>query len=246
MVAGLFALDLDHDERVARMERGLVGTRGLFRPTLPLVSLTSSKRIVRMLRDPAYLGDGHMEDTWLPWYCVSTNLSRGHSVVHERGPAWLAIRASVALPGVLPPVHSDGDLLVDGGRAQQPPGRRHAGRGSTAASWPSTSSPPSTSATRTPFDPTLSGWRVLGGKLNPFRPASARAEPRADRAPGQAGRRRPRAAGRAGRRTTSTSTSGHPIESFGALNFKAGRGLVDAAYRFTVDQLAAGAGDVLR
>ena len=32
-----------------------------------------------------------------------------------------------------------------------------------------------------------------------------------------------------------------PIEAFGALNFKAGRGLVDAAYRFTCDQLEAGA-----
>ena len=56
-----------------------------------------------------------LRDLWLPFFCVSTNLTRSHVEVHDRGDAATAIRASVAIPGVLPPVPFDGDLLVDGG-----------------------------------------------------------------------------------------------------------------------------------
>ena len=52
---------------------------------------------------------------WLPFFCVSTNLTRSRVEVHDRGDAGTAIRASVAIPGILPPVPFDGELLVDGG-----------------------------------------------------------------------------------------------------------------------------------
>jgi predicted acylesterase/phospholipase RssA len=35
--------------------------------------------------------------------------------VHERGPLWRALKASVSLPGILPPVVMEGHLHVDGG-----------------------------------------------------------------------------------------------------------------------------------
>ena len=56
-----------------------------------------------------------IEDLALPYLCVSTNLSRAAQTVHERGPLVRAIRASIALPGVLPPVVLGEDLHVDGG-----------------------------------------------------------------------------------------------------------------------------------
>jgi predicted acylesterase/phospholipase RssA len=46
---------------------------------------------------------------------VSTNLTQSRLQVHRRGNAATAVRASVAIPGVLPPVPYHGDLLVDGG-----------------------------------------------------------------------------------------------------------------------------------
>jgi predicted acylesterase/phospholipase RssA len=238
------ALDLPHEERVARMERALVGTRGLFRPTLPLVSLTSSKRIVRMLRDPAYLGDVAMEDSWLPWYCVSTNLSRGCSVVHERGPAWLAVRSSIALPGVLPPVHSDGDLLVDGGVLNNLPvdamRDRLDGRIVAVDLEPAVDLRYDDA-----FDPTLSGWRVLSSKLNPLRaaprvPNLVQIVLRAKQVGGDHAQR-----GVLAQHAVDLYVR-PPIESFGALNFKAGAGLVDAAYRHTAEQLDAGTLALLR
>jgi predicted acylesterase/phospholipase RssA len=81
--------------------------------TLPVVSLVKGARITRNIE--ATFGSWDVEDLWLPFYCVSTNLTKSRLEVHRRGSTALAIRASVAIPGVLPPVPHEGDLLVDGG-----------------------------------------------------------------------------------------------------------------------------------
>lgn len=48
-------------------------------------------------------------------FCISASLTRAEEVIHERGPLWPAVRASLFLPGIFPPVCAAGDLLVDGG-----------------------------------------------------------------------------------------------------------------------------------
>jgi predicted acylesterase/phospholipase RssA len=79
--------------------------------TLPLVSLLRGRRLSRVMRRHFEVA---IEDLPLPFFCVSSHLERGEAIVHERGPLWRAIRASVALPGVLPPAVIDGHLAVDG------------------------------------------------------------------------------------------------------------------------------------
>jgi len=59
--------------------------------------------------------NNQIEDCLYPYFCVSTNLTTGSMKVHRSGPLWRATRASVAIPGVLPPVIEDFDILVDGG-----------------------------------------------------------------------------------------------------------------------------------
>ena len=81
--------------------------------TLPVVSLLKAKRITLNLE--SVFGGFDAEDTWIPFYCVSTNLTKSRLEVHRRGDLPTAIRASIAIPGVLPPVQFGGDLLVDGG-----------------------------------------------------------------------------------------------------------------------------------
>lgn len=81
--------------------------------TLPVVSLMKGERISASLADA--FGDWDIEDLLIPYYCVSTNITRSRLEVHRRGNAALAIRASVAIPGILPPVPWGDDLLVDGG-----------------------------------------------------------------------------------------------------------------------------------
>ncbi|MET0325310.1 MAG: patatin-like phospholipase family protein, partial [Ilumatobacteraceae bacterium] len=86
---------------------------GLLDYTVPVVSLLKGERIAGNITKA--LGALDLRDTWLPFFCVSTNLTRSRVEIHDRGPAATAVRASVAIPGVLPPVPFGGDLLVDGG-----------------------------------------------------------------------------------------------------------------------------------
>jgi NTE family protein len=79
---------------------------------LPLVSLLSGRKIDRILRK-SFAGR-HIEEMWRPFFCISTNYTQVREQVHARGELTRAIRASMAIPGVFPPVVSGNDLLVDG------------------------------------------------------------------------------------------------------------------------------------
>ena len=56
-----------------------------------------------------------IEELPKPFFCVSSDLTTGRIHDHRSGLLWRALRASVALPGILPPVTHHGHLLVDGG-----------------------------------------------------------------------------------------------------------------------------------
>jgi NTE family protein len=97
--------------------------------TLPIVSLASGRRVSERLRRE--FGDIAIEDLPLPFYCVSANLTTGQAAVHRRGPLWRWLRASVAIPGVLPPVLQGGEVFVDGATINNLPVdvMRESGRG---------------------------------------------------------------------------------------------------------------------
>ncbi|MDB2414954.1 patatin-like phospholipase family protein [Rickettsiales bacterium] len=81
--------------------------------TMPVSALTTGERVNKDL--VAFFGDRKIEDLWLPYFCVSCNLSRSKQYTHYRGEVWKAVRASTSLPGITPPVIHDGDIYVDGG-----------------------------------------------------------------------------------------------------------------------------------
>jgi len=85
---------------------------------VPLLSLIKGRRL-RSVVDGAtreLLGGDHViEDLWKNYYCVASNYSQASELVLRHGPLTPAIMASVAIPGALPPVLLDGDLLCDGG-----------------------------------------------------------------------------------------------------------------------------------
>jgi predicted acylesterase/phospholipase RssA/CRP-like cAMP-binding protein len=109
-IAAAIALDVRGEELLALVEQQF---HKLLDYTLPVVSIVKGQRIMGNIE--ATLGSWDIEDLWLPYYCVSTNLTKSRLEVHRRGSTAVAVRASVAIPGVLPPVPYDGDLLVDGG-----------------------------------------------------------------------------------------------------------------------------------
>jgi NTE family protein len=51
----------------------------------------------------------------LPFGCVATDLANGREIWLREGSVVAAVRASIAVPGLLAPVRRDGRLLVDGG-----------------------------------------------------------------------------------------------------------------------------------
>jgi NTE family protein len=109
--AALRAFDWTTERMTEEARRVFVEENPLGDYTLPLVSLLRGRRLQRIMRRHF---DVAIEDLPIPYFCVSSHLDRGEATVHERGPLWQAIRASVALPGVLPPAVVDGHLAVDG------------------------------------------------------------------------------------------------------------------------------------
>ncbi|MBV9723596.1 MAG: patatin-like phospholipase family protein, partial [Gammaproteobacteria bacterium] len=107
-----WAAGWSYAEMLERMRRAFVHRNPLGDYTLPFVSLVSGRRVGKLLRDE--FGERCVEDLPLPYFCVSTNLTNGQAAVHRRGKLWLWLRASVAIPGVLPPVCTERHVYVDG------------------------------------------------------------------------------------------------------------------------------------
>jgi len=97
---------------VFHIRRTFVDTNPLSDYTFPLLSLVSGRKVSRLLQQE--FGAVHIEDLALPYFCVSSNLTTGQSAIHRSGELWRWLRASVAIPGVLPPVFSNGEVFVDG------------------------------------------------------------------------------------------------------------------------------------
>jgi len=112
ILAAQYAAGYDVPTMIARTREAFVGRQALDF-TLPVVALTTGSATVAKMK--RLFGDTYIEDLGVPYFCVSTNLSRAMSVVHDRGPLWLWTRVSCAIPGLAPPVTHAGDLLVDGG-----------------------------------------------------------------------------------------------------------------------------------
>lgn len=106
------ALHWDTATMMDRYHEAFVRGRPVSDWTLPLVALTRGRRASAILRHA--FGSIDMEDMRQPFFCVSTNLTREDRAVHRRGPLWQWLRASSAIPGILPPVLHHGDVYVDG------------------------------------------------------------------------------------------------------------------------------------
>jgi predicted acylesterase/phospholipase RssA/CRP-like cAMP-binding protein len=230
IVGALCALGLDDTARVGALTHQ-VGR--LVTLTLPLVAVSSGRRVDRLLADR--LGTVPIEDLPRRFFCVSASLTRAEEVIHGRGPLWPAVRASASLPGIFPPVYADGDLLVDGATLNNVPVdvmRGLVGGGRVVAV---DLSPQVERLTVAPFRPGLSGWRVLGRRLNPFVPAHP--------VPG---------IGYILTRSPSLNQVRHrraaldgvelllrpPVDGFGGLDFKGAGPLIELGYRYTAEALA--------
>ncbi|HEV8623285.1 MAG TPA: patatin-like phospholipase family protein [Acidimicrobiia bacterium] len=231
LMGGLYAMGLDHETRVQTILR-VFTARSLFQPTLPIVSLSSARRLRQHFESIA--GGVNIEDLWTQCFCVSANLSRAELVIHDRGEGWRAVRASLSLPGILPPVWHNGDLLVDGAALNNLPvdvmrERLSDGR-IIAVSFGGGGRPRDLLA----FEPVLSGWREFGHRIV-RRPSGVPTIGAVIlRSMELASIRRHRDIIAAARVDLALRP---PVERFGVLDFNATRELIDVGYRYTIEQL---------
>lgn len=88
-------------------------TRAWKHLTVPQISFLSGWAVTHMIQ--ALFGAYQIEDLPLNFFCVTGNLSRGEKELKTRGSLWEWLRASVAIPGILPPFEKNGMIYVDGG-----------------------------------------------------------------------------------------------------------------------------------
>jgi NTE family protein len=77
------------------------------------MSLLGNGRMAAILTD--MLGECTFEQLAIPCAVVATDLVAGREVVIDSGPLVEALLATMAFPGIFPPLRRDGMLLVDGG-----------------------------------------------------------------------------------------------------------------------------------
>lgn len=118
VMAALAASDRPLDE-VMKIARQAFSTN----PTgdfnfIPLLSLIAGRRLRRLVETTLHelLGhDADVEDLWKNYFCVASNYTQATEHVIRHGNLVKSILASTAIPGALPPVLHEGDLLCDGG-----------------------------------------------------------------------------------------------------------------------------------
>lgn len=112
IVAGLYAAGLSVDNLMYLVTQ--IDMNRFFVPRIPprggFVHADQFELFLDLLTNNARL-----EDLPTPFYSIVTDVTTGQEVALREGPIGRAIVASIAIPGVFPPVEIDGVYYVDGG-----------------------------------------------------------------------------------------------------------------------------------
>jgi NTE family protein len=113
IVAACAAMGWDDNEIETRISKAFVESNPLGDYVLPVVGLVRGRRVEERLQE--HFGETLIEDLQVPFFAVSTNLVDGDIHIHRGGLLRRALRATISLPGILPPVvDHEQRLLVDG------------------------------------------------------------------------------------------------------------------------------------
>lgn len=138
--------------------------RQLLDLTYPLASWFSGNEFNRAIWK--CFEDAEIEDSWLNYFCVTTNITHSRLEIHTSGYFWRYVRASMSLSGYLPPLCDDGDLLLDGGYLNNLPGDIIRSMGADTIIAIDVSSEEITTVSS--YGDSLSGWYALFMRMLPF------------------------------------------------------------------------------
>lgn len=135
--------------------------------TYPATAMFTGAAFNRTIRD--VFGDRQIEDLWLPYFTVTTDITDSAPRVHQHGSLWRYVRSSMSLSGYLPPLcdPKDGHLLLDGGYVNNLPADvMHDVMGAHTILAVDVGSQDETDLTN--YGDTLNGWWLLWNRWNPF------------------------------------------------------------------------------
>lgn len=113
IVAAGLAMGWPMEELHERMHDAFVSSNPLRDLRLPVVALTSGKNIDDRLK--RHFGDVKIEDLHFPFLCLAADITTAQPYIFRTGKVRDALRASLAIPGLIPPVVDQRNhILVDG------------------------------------------------------------------------------------------------------------------------------------
>ncbi|ELQ74081.1 putative esterase of the alpha-beta hydrolase superfamily [Trachipleistophora hominis] len=122
-VGGLYSISMDNFivcSRVAYFCKRISSRwRLLMDLTIPLCSFFTGHSFNRVLY--TIFKKRRIEDTWIQFFCITTNLCTYGEIKHVSGLMWRYIRASMSIATILPPLCDKDALLLDGGYTNNVP-----------------------------------------------------------------------------------------------------------------------------
>ncbi len=120
IIAAGYAMGRGAAEINSMLGRILPTSASVLDKTLPLVSFFRGHRLSKSILSG--FGPATFEDMETPFYCNGSDLNTGRMILFDSGYVATALRASVSLPGVYPPVQIGEHSVVDGGVLNNLPG----------------------------------------------------------------------------------------------------------------------------
>jgi NTE family protein len=165
-IAALYCYGGDFSELTGRAREEMMRLHPGRDLTLPLLSLTTGRRLRSAWM--SICKTWRIEDMPYRYFCLSSDLGEAELVEHFDGPVWAAVRASAAMPGLVPPFLVGGRVLADGGVLNNLPVdvMRERFSGSIVAIDVSSNNRLRYGARYEMRSP--SGFRILWDRINPF------------------------------------------------------------------------------
>ncbi|KAJ8395866.1 hypothetical protein AAFF_G00027490 [Aldrovandia affinis] len=166
----LYAEDRSHSRLRVRAREWAMEMTSVFKKVLdltyPVTSMFSGASFNSSIN--AVFKGKQIEDLWIPYFNITTDISASTMRVHTDGSLWRYVRASMSLSGYLPPLcdPKDGHLLMDGGYINNLPADVARSMGAKVVIAIDVGSQDETHLTN--YGDSLSGWWLLWKRFNPL------------------------------------------------------------------------------
>ncbi|KAJ3300010.1 phosphatidylcholine and lysophosphatidylcholine phospholipase [Borealophlyctis nickersoniae] len=172
-VGGLYARENDHVSVYGRAKmfsgRMVSKWRQILDLTYPVTALFTGHEFNRGIWK--CFRETHIEDCWLSYFAVTTNITWSRMEIHRTGYIWRYVRASMSLAGYLPPLCDNGNMLLDGGYLNNLPADIMRSMGAETIIAVDVGAVDDTSPVN--YGDSLSGWWVLLQRWNPFKSSTS-------------------------------------------------------------------------